>query len=96
MTGVSRCGIPSYIENSSIFGSIMIRRRVCGLLRYKRLKSIAFIPTLLPEPVVPAISKCGSFLRSVTKGAPTISLPSAIVSSLFAVLKISLSSTSRR
>ena len=50
-----------------------------GAKLYKRDKSIALIPTLLPLPVVPAISKCGSFLRSVTKAFPTISLPKAMV-----------------
>lgn len=76
--------------NSSILGSIIIKRKVFGELRYKRLKSIEFIPTLLPLPVVPAMSKCGSFLRSVTKALPTISLPKAMVKGLLAFLKTSL------
>ena len=39
---------------------------------------IAFIPTDFPDPVVPAISKCGIFCRSATIGFPAISFPRAI------------------
>ena len=38
------------------------------------------IPTLLPEPVVPAISRCGIARRSSTTGSPWMSLPRASVS----------------
>ena len=38
---------------------------------------MVLIPTDLPEPVVPAISKCGMRARSAITGAPLISLPSA-------------------
>ena len=34
--------------------------------------------TDLPEPVVPATSRCGIFARSTPTGAPSMSLPSAI------------------
>jgi hypothetical protein len=37
------------------------------------------IATDLPEPVVPATSRCGIFARSATIGLPVMSLPSAMV-----------------
>ncbi|MNE10121.1 hypothetical protein D3C80_1028220 [compost metagenome] len=40
---------------------------------------IAFTPTDLPEPVVPATSKCGIFARSVMTGLPPMSWPRARV-----------------
>ena len=40
---------------------------------------MALMPTDLPEPVVPATSKCGIFARSATTGIPAISLPRAKV-----------------
>ena len=43
-------------------------------------KIIAFTPTDLPEPVVPATSKCGARAKSVTTGAPVMSCPNAKVS----------------
>ncbi len=76
-TGASRCGMPSYTDSSSIFGSIMIRRTCSAVALYSRLRIIALIATDLPEPVVPAISRCGMRARSATIGAPPMSLPSA-------------------
>jgi len=38
--------------------------------------------TDLPEPVVPATSRCGMRARSATVGRPAMSLPSARVSAL--------------
>ena len=49
-----------------------------GVCLYKRDKIIVFIQTDLPEPVVPAISKCGIEARSPTMGVPDILLPKAI------------------
>ncbi len=40
---------------------------------------IAFIATDLPEPVVPATSRCGILARSATMDLPVMSLPSASV-----------------
>ena len=37
----------------------------------------ALTPTDLPEPVVPATSRCGMRARSTTSGSPLIDLPSA-------------------
>ena len=42
-----------------------------------KLRSIALIPTDLPEPVVPATSKCGILARSTTTDLPEISCPNA-------------------
>ncbi len=36
---------------------------------------MALMATDLPEPVVPAISKCGMRARSATIGTPPMSLP---------------------
>lgn len=82
-TGANRCGMPSYTESSSIFGSIMIIRTSLGLALYSRLSTIAFTATDLPEPVVPATSRCGILARSTTTGLPPISLPSAKASGDF-------------
>ena len=41
---------------------------------------MALIPTDLPEPVVPAINKCGIFCKSATIGLPAISFPKAMES----------------
>ena len=41
---------------------------------------MAFTPTDLPDPVVPAISKCGILAKSATTGKPAMSLPMATVS----------------
>ena len=43
---------------------------------------IAFIPTDLPCPVAPAISKCGIFVKSTIKVSLLIVLPSVIGSSM--------------
>ncbi len=45
---------------------------------YNRLKIIALTATDLPEPVVPATSRCGIAARLTTTGDPPISLPNAI------------------
>src|ERR1700688_3574313 len=72
--------MPSYTESSSIFGSIMIIRTCSGVALYKRLKTMALIPTDLPDPVVPAINKCGMRARSATMGTPPMSFPKASAS----------------
>jgi len=43
---------------------------------------IVFTQTDLPEPVAPAISRCGIFARSVTTGCPSRSFPSATGSAI--------------
>ncbi len=46
---------------------------------YKRLNIMALSATDLPEPVVPATSKCGILARFATTGRPEMLLPSARV-----------------
>ena len=77
-TGASKCGMPSYTESSSIFGSTSISRTSLGVDLYSNDRIIALIATDLPEPVVPATSKCGIRARSAHTGMPEMSLPSAI------------------
>ena len=72
--------MPSYIESSSIFGSIRISRHWSGDRRYSSDRIIALTPTDLPDPVVPAIIRCGMRARSAKIGAPLICFPSASVS----------------
>ena len=52
--------------------------------------------TDLPEPVVPATSRCGILARSTMTGSPPMVLPSAIASRCFEVSKSWLASSSRR
>ena len=49
---------------------------------YSNESTIALTATDLPDPVVPATSKCGMRARSATMGLPAMSLPSAKVSGL--------------
>ena len=81
-TGASRCGMPSYTDSSSIFGSIRISRTSRGSALYSSDRIIALTATDLPEPVVPATSRCGMRARSAITGLPAMSLPSASVSGL--------------
>ena len=62
---------------------------------------MAFSATDLPEPVVPATSRCGMRAKSTTTGLPPMSLPSARVSidcvaSYSCELRISFSETISR
>ena len=56
-TGTSRCGMPLYFENSTIFGSISKSFTSSGVALKRILIRIEFTHTDLPEPVVPAISR---------------------------------------
>ena len=77
-TGVSRCGISSYIPSSRRLGSIMISRTSSGVARKRMLVSIALSATDLPVPVAPAMSRWGIVARSPMNGSPWIVLPSAM------------------
>jgi len=61
-----------------------------------RLQISALRKTLLPEPVVPAMSRWGIRVRSAMTGIPVMSSPSAMGSRCFAWAKASLSTASRR
>ena len=67
-----------------------------GVDLYSRLSSSEFMHTLLPEPVVPAISMWGSLAMLPTTHSPDMSLPMAKESVLFAFLNCGDSMTSRR
>src|SRR3989442_1411680 len=58
----------------------MMKRTSSGVLFNSTLMIIEFTDTDLPEPVVPAISRCGALPRSSTYGMPSMSLPTHIVS----------------
>ena len=49
-----------------------------------------FIQTDFPDPVVPAINRCGIDVRSPTTGAPEILFPSAIGSLISLLVKFEL------
>ena len=72
--------MPSYVDSSSILGSIMIIRRSRGDALKSTLMIMAFMDTDLPVPVAPAIRRCGIRARSATTTLPVVSLPSARVS----------------
>ena len=57
----------------------MIMRTFSGVDLYTRLRISELMHTDFPEPVVPAIRRCGILLRSATTGLPLMSLPSASV-----------------
>ena len=54
-----------------------------------------FTKTLLPEPVVPATSRCGSSSRPTTIGSPLTATPKGSGSESFDFLKASSSITVR-
>ena len=63
------------IASSTTLGSTRIRLIWLGE-RVIRIDEIRLaMQTLLPEPVVPAISKCGILVRSLTSAWPDASLP---------------------
>ena len=53
----------------------MIMRQSSGVSRYISERIIVLIATDLPEPVVPAISRCGMRARSTITGSPPMVLP---------------------
>ena len=71
--------MPSYMPSSTRLGSTMIRRTSSGVALYRIAMIMELIMTLLPEPVEPAISRCGMVSRAATRIRPLISLPSGMV-----------------
>ena len=71
-----------------------IRRTSLAVALYSRLISIAFTATDLPDPVVPATSRCGILPRSAVTEWPDMSLPSASVNGDFSRAYCSLISIS--
>ena len=65
------------MPSSTIFGSIMMSLTSSGFALYRSEMIRLFMQTDLPEPVVPAISRCGSLPISPMMRLPPISLPTA-------------------
>jgi hypothetical protein len=78
MIGVIRCGMPSYGVSSTIFGSMRIIRTSSGVARASSDTSIELTNDDLPEPVEPATSRCGIFVRFAVTMWPSMSLPRPI------------------
>ena len=77
ITSVSRCGMPLYCASSTRFGSMRISFTSVGVALIRNEPMIALTQTLLPEPVAPAMSRCGIFDRSALEGCPATSWPRA-------------------
>ena len=88
-TGINKCGIPLYTDNSTTFGSTISNFTSLGFALYKMLVISVFIQTDFPEPVLPAISKWGIFAISVTTASPPTSFPNANVNFDFPSVNLS-------
>ena len=71
-----------YIMNSTFLGSTIIRRTSSGVDFISILMMMEFTHTDLPEPVVPAMSRCGIFAILQVTMAPLMSLPRTVSSFL--------------
>ena len=70
--------MPSYGVSSTIFGSIRIIRHSSGVARASSDTSIELTKLDLPEPVEPATSRWGIFVRFAVTKWPSMSLPRPI------------------
>ena len=68
--------MPSKCESSTFLGSIMMMRTWSGVARSRIELMKQLMQPLLPEPVVPAMSRWTIFARSASTGLPVMSLPS--------------------
>ena len=84
------------MDSSSILGSIMISRASSGVDLNRIDRIMALTPTDLPEPVVPATSRCGILARSANTGRPPMSWPSARVTGDLALSYSGAESTSEK
>ena len=75
-TGVSKCGTPLYIDNSTFLGSTITNFTSSGLALIRIEAITQLIHTDLPLPVAPAIKRCGVALISAHLTVPMISFPS--------------------
>src|SRR3989344_3288399 len=75
ITGVRRWGILLYIVSSTRLGSIIINLRFSGGFLNKSDVTMACMVTDLPEPVAPAIRRCGILARFAYCDRPAISRP---------------------
>ncbi len=69
--------MPLYCASSTRFGSMRISFTSVGVALIRNEPMIALTQTLLPEPVAPAMSRCGIFDRSALEGCPATSWPRA-------------------
>ena len=88
--------MPLYTPSSTIFGSIIMSLTSSGRALYSSDRMSEFMQTDLPEPVVPAMSMCGSFAMLPTMQSPPMSLPRAKLSFDFAEVNFGDSIMSRR
>jgi hypothetical protein len=82
ITSVSRWGMPLYCASSTRLGSMRISLTSAGVAFISSESMSALTQTLFPEPVAPAISRCGIRARSALNGWPATSWPSAKASLL--------------
>ena len=90
MTGVKRWGISLYPVSSTRLGSTRINFTSFGEARKRIEARNELIATDFPEPVAPAINKCGIFAISASTGSPATFSPSPTISLDFAFFIISL------
>ena len=76
-TGINKCGIPLYTDNSTTLGSTINSFTSFGFALYNILVINVFIQTLFPEPVLPAIKTCGIFATSAITASPPTFFPNA-------------------
>ena len=65
------------MPSSTTLGSISTSLTSSGPALYNKLVIMLFMQTLFPEPVDPAIRRCGISFKFATIGFPAISLPTA-------------------
>ena len=83
ITGTNKCGIPLYGINSTIFGSTIINLTSFSDFLEINVEINVFIATDFPEPVWPAINKCGVLAISIILSRPTTSFPKITFKSPF-------------
>ena len=69
--------MPLKFTNSTRLGSTITNWTSSGVVVHSKPAMIAFTQTDLPEPVAPAMSKCGILARSSQTGCPATSCPNA-------------------
>ena len=74
-TSLRRCGRPLYAPSSTRLGSTRIRRTWSGVQRMSSEVTSELMQLLLPAPVAPAMSTCGSVARSIITERPSMSRP---------------------
>ena len=84
------------IENSTRLGSIRMYFSSSGVAWNSMPAIRALMQTLLPDPVAPAISRCGIRVRSPTTVLPETSVPIASDSSVRSFWKVGVWMISRK